>query len=93
MSQPGEPQDSLLRAPIDSVEYYMLTLNSHLAYKQLRALRLAAKANKNPPTETLLAGGLLSYSERGTAYIEELRAMIRVNNLSQFDQIKLTSAP
>ncbi|MBT5200133.1 MAG: bax protein, partial [Gammaproteobacteria bacterium] len=37
--------------------------------------------------------GLLSYSERGEAYIEELRAMIRVNNLGQFDQANLDPAP
>ena len=46
-----------------------------------------------PLTGTRLAGGLLSYSERGEAYIEELRAMIRVNNLGQFDQVNLPLAP
>jgi Bax protein len=79
--------------PVDSVKYYMLTLNSHPAYQKLRDIRLQARANNTPPTGTLLAGGLLSYSERGEAYIEELRAMIRVNNLSRFDQVNPASAP
>jgi Bax protein len=78
---------SKFAAPVDGVKYYMQTLNSHPAYKKLRDLRLAARANNTPITGTLLAGGLLSYSERGEAYIEELREMIRFNNLGQFDQV------
>ena len=84
---------STFNRPVDGVKYYMQTLNSHPAYKPLRDLRLAARTNNTPLTGTLLAGGLLSYSERGEAYIEELRAMIRVNNLGQFDQVNLTLAP
>ena len=71
----------------------MQTLNSHPAYKTLRDLRLDARTNTTPLTGTLLAGGLLSYSERGEANIKELRAMIRVNNLDQLDQVNLTLAP
>jgi Bax protein len=84
---------STFKTPVDSVKYYMQTLNSHPAYKTLRDLRLDARTNTTPLTGTLLAGGLLSYSERGEAYIKELRAMIRVNNLGQFDQVNLTLAP
>jgi Bax protein len=80
-------------ALVDSVKYDMLTLNSHPAYKNLRDLRLEARTNNTPLTGTLLANGLLSYSERRAACIEELRAMIRVNNLSQFDLASLASAP
>lgn len=83
---------STFNAPVDSVKYYMLTLNSHPAYKKLRQLRSQARANNDPLTGTHLSGGLLSYSERGTAYIEELRAMIRVNNLSRFNQATSTPA-
>ena len=84
---------SKFAAPVDSVKNYMLTLNSHPAYKKLRDLRLEARNNDTPLAGALLAGGLLSYSERGEAYIEELRAMIRVNNLGQFDQANLDPAP
>ena len=84
---------STFKTPVDSVKYYMQTLNSHPAYKKLRDLRLEAR-NKHTPLEgARLAGGLLSYSERGGAYIEELRAMIRINNLNQFDQANLDPAP
>lgn len=84
---------STFNAPVDSVKYYMLTLNSHPTYKKLRELRSQARANNKPLTGTLLSDGLLSYSERGTAYIKELRAMIRVNNLSRFNQTTSTPAP
>ena len=84
---------STFKTPVDSVKNYMQTLNSHPAYKKLRDLRLEARNNDTPLAGALLAGGLLSYSERGEAYIEELRAMIRVNNLGQFDQANLDPAP
>ena len=84
---------SKFNTPLGGVKYYMQTLNSHPAYKTLRDLRLASRNNNTPLTGTLLAGGLLSYSERGEAYIEELRAMIRVNNLGQFDQVNLILVP
>ena len=71
----------------------MQTLNSHPAYKKLRDLRFAPRVNNTPMTGTLLAGGLLAYSERGAAYTEELRTMIRINNLGQFDQTNLVLAP
>jgi Bax protein len=71
----------------------MQTLNSHPAYKKLWNLRFAARVINTPMTGTLLAGGLLAYSERGAAYTEELRTMIRINNLGQFDQTNLVLAP
>ena len=86
-------QVSTFNAPVDSVKYYILTLNSHPAYKKLKDLRLEARNNHTLLTGALLAGGLLSYSERGEAYIEERRAMIRINNLSQFDQVNSAPAP
>ena len=101
MNQAGVPRGSPLKATTTLVfgagqaivKNYMLTLNSHPAYKKLRDLRLEARNNHTPLAGARLAGGLLSYSERGEAYIEELRAMIRINNLSQFDQANLDPAP
>lgn len=84
---------SRFKTPVDSVKNYMLTLNSHPAYKKLRDLRVTARNTHTSAPGALLAGGLLSYSERGEAYIKELRAMIRINNLDQFDQGDLDPAP
>lgn len=65
----------------DSVRSYLKNLNTHLAYAPLRDLRAEAIANHQPVTGHLLAKGLESYSERGMEYIEEIQAMIRINNL------------
>jgi Bax protein len=58
---------------------YMRNLNSHPAYKDLRAIRLQLSEDDKKVTGHALAEGLIRYSERGEEYIEELRQMIRVN--------------
>lgn len=61
------------------VTKYMNTLNRHFAYEDLRYIRAVFRGTQKPVTAELLAEGLLHYSERGQAYVEELQAMIRVN--------------
>ena len=63
------------------VAYYLLTLNSHPAYKDLRVLRSQLRSTGTPVTGHLLAEGTMRYSERGQDYVEEIRAMIRINHL------------
>ncbi|QJR79310.1 mannosyl-glycoprotein endo-beta-N-acetylglucosamidase [Alteromonas pelagimontana] len=58
---------------------YMRNLNRHYAYRDLRNIRSTLRANQLPVTGVALAEGLLNYSERGVAYVEELQAMIRFN--------------
>lgn len=62
-----------------SVKSYMRNINTHGAYLDLRLLR----EQKRLDNQDILAGdlitGLSSYSERGVDYIDELRAMIRIN--------------
>ena len=62
-----------------SVQSYFRNLNTHNAYAELRAKRAQLRAEKKPIEATELTEGLLSYSERGDAYIEELNDMIRHN--------------
>lgn len=62
-----------------SVRSYLRNLNTHPAYYEMRQLR-AEQREQNQTIRALdLTPGLLSYSERGEAYVEELNAMIRVN--------------
>ena len=68
-------------SPKESVASYLNNLNTHNAYAQLRSIRSNAVKNGEPITGYLLAAGLGKYSERGEAYIEEIRTMIRVNHL------------
>ncbi|WP_019531364.1 glucosaminidase domain-containing protein [Dasania marina] len=70
---------------VDSVKSYMLNLNRHYAYTQLRAIRNELRSNQQSLSGAAMAGGLVGYSERGEAYIEELREMIRFNQWAQFD--------
>ena len=58
---------------------YMRNLNRHKAYKDLRSIRARLRMNQMPVTGMALAEGLMKYSERGAAYVEELQAMIRFN--------------
>lgn len=62
-----------------SVRSYLHNLNTHRAYRELRATRAAARAAGREATGVELAGGLSRYSERGEAYVEEIRSTIRVN--------------
>ncbi|RXS44437.1 peptidoglycan hydrolase [Idiomarina sp. 29L] len=63
----------------DSVKSYMRNINTHGAYLDLRLLREQKRLENKAITASDLIVGLESYSERGVEYIEELRAMIRIN--------------
>ena len=67
--------DSLSQA----VSTYFNNLNRHPAYSRLREIRHELRNNQRPITAEALADGLMSYSERGQAYIDELHRMIRIN--------------
>ena len=69
----------------ESVTAYILNLNTHRAYRGLRALRQEARRNGVRPDGVTLAAGLEPYSERGEEYVELLRSMIRVNRLAPLD--------
>jgi len=66
------------RSPADSVESYMLNLNTHDAYKPL------------PVTGVALSYGLGKYSERGDEYGKEIREMISFNKLAVLDKLDLS---
>jgi len=68
-----------------SVRSYMHNLNSHPAYQTLRKERALLRRQGEAITGEALAGGLMSYSTRGKDYIEDVRQMIRHNNLQDLD--------
>lgn len=72
-------------SPYRSVRAYIQNLNRHPTYQQLREARIRARDNGELAAGTALAAGLIGYSERGEEYVEEIRSMIRYNNLSYFD--------
>ena len=70
-----------------SVRSFMLTLNRHRAYAQLRAHRTHLRAQGLTPGGLDLAPYLHAYSEIGDAYIQRILITIRANALSDFDGI------
>lgn len=74
---------------LDSVRAYVGNLNTHRAYRSFRSLRAKLRRSEAPLDGALLAGTLLSYSERGEAYVDDLRAIISANNLDRLDDARL----
>jgi len=72
-------------SPRHSVERYMHNINNHEAYTGLRMKRAELRKNAEPIDGSALVDGLERYSERGQDYIDELRNMIRIDDLTRFD--------
>ncbi len=72
--------------PLDAVAAYARNLNTHRAYTKLRAMRAKIRGENRKPTGHELAGTLDKYSERGQAYIDGLRTIMRVNKLAPTDE-------
>lgn len=62
-----------------SVVAFVRNLNTHFAYQELRAMRLEERQMDDRVSSDTITAGLMSYSERGQDYIDELNQMIRIN--------------
>lgn len=69
----------------DGVNYYTRMINTHIAYKALRRIRANQREEGQFLSGSKLAEGLIKYSERGDAYVQEIKAMIRTNKLAQYN--------
>ena len=67
----------------DGVRRYMNNINSHRAYADFRHIRATLKPSE--PAGIALAEGLKHYSERGRDYVQDIKRMIRSNQLARFD--------
>lgn len=74
-----------------SVRSYARNLNGHFAYGLFRKERALMRARNSAVDGSLLAGTLGAYSERGDAYIETIRLIIRANDFSKYDRARLSS--
>lgn len=79
--------------PFDSVRGYFINLMSHPSYDAFRQLRAQQRAAGEPLDSMVLADGLLSYSERGQAYVDDLKGIISYNDLDRADQAVLRDEP
>jgi len=73
----------------ESLRAYMLNLNSHRAYAELRRKREQLRLSGKYPDGPTLAHGLKAYSERGSAYIRDIKRMIRENRFTLFSNAQL----
>jgi Bax protein len=69
----------------DAVDAYFQNLNTFPSYQGLRLIRHTLRQKAKPIDGMALTEGLRSYSERGEAYIHELRKMIEHNDLQRRD--------
>ncbi len=72
-----------------SVRDYIHNLNIGHAYEELRALRSHMRQAGLPLDAMALAAGLTRYSQRGEAYVEEIRSIIRSNRLEVLAEVGL----
>lgn len=73
----------------DSVRHYMHNLNVGFAYRAFRAKREALRLEGKPLDPMVLAGQLDRYSQRGDAYIAEVRRIILLNGLNRLGPLQL----
>jgi Bax protein len=77
--------DALLK----SAQSYALNLNTHRAYRAMRAKRAEMRDAGKPLDGYVLASTLDGYSELGQKYVRYVRRMIKENRLSTLDQARL----
>ena len=78
--------DSLL----ESVNSYILNLNTHQAYKGLRSFRLSQYNMGKNITGNDMANFLDKYAEIGVDYVIKVKKMIETNQLSKYENSILT---
>jgi len=83
--QLGDHRIASYEWPFDSVRAYFINLSSNPAYKDFRRLRADLKAAGKRVSSIALADGLKRYSERGQAYVDTLKSIMRVNRLDMAD--------
>ncbi len=73
-----------------SISAYMINLNTHNAYSDLREKRAALREKNQKITGHILAGQLTKYSERGEVYVKSLRSLMEYNVLGPTDDAYLS---
>jgi len=69
----------------------MDTLNKHPAYDSLRRIRAQQRQDGLHPCSLKLADGLLYYSIRRQAYTRQLKELIDIHSLKQYDYARFKS--
>ena len=89
----GDYRISSFKWPFDSVRGYFLNMSSNPAYEDFRRIRAKLKASGKPLSSLELAEGLKKYSERGQAYVDQIKGIIQKNNLDIADDAVFRNEP
>lgn len=76
-----------------SVAGYMHNLNTHSAYEPFRRLRAEQRKGNGGLDSHRLMAGLKAYSQRGDAYIQEIRGMMKHNSYEKLAGARLAEQP
>lgn len=79
--------------PLESMRAYMMNLNSHSAYADLRKARSELRKQGRKLDGVTLAKTLTRYSERGQEYVSTLLSIMNVNQLVPTDEAYLKEDP
>ncbi len=77
----------------ESVSGYMLNLNTHNAYADLRKKRAELRKKGEKITGPVLAEQLTKYSERGEEYVKTIKSLIEYNRLAPADDAYFSKDP
>ncbi|MEN8201500.1 MAG: glucosaminidase domain-containing protein [Bacteroidota bacterium] len=77
----------------ESICAYMLNLNTHSAYADLRSKRAELRSKGEKVTGSVLSEQLTKYSERGEEYVKTLKIMMDYNHLNPVDDAYLSNDP
>lgn len=72
-----------------AVDSHAHDLNTNHAYAELRSRRAGRRAKGGLPRGRDLVSALESYSERGAAYVDSLKSIMRHHHLADFDAVEL----
>ncbi len=72
-----------------SVRAYQRNLNTHSSYKQFRLARAELRDNKMKLDSLILSNYLDKYAQTGDEYVKILKKIIKQNNLTELDDVKL----
>ncbi|RMH18475.1 MAG: hypothetical protein D6698_07015 [Gammaproteobacteria bacterium] len=78
-SEDATHEVAVFKTPADSIRNYLLNINRHQHYRDLRQIRKSIRKQNKPLIAEALALGLLRYSERGERYVESIQKMISIN--------------
>ena len=74
---------------ISSIRAYQRNLNTHSGYKEFRMARAELRDNRRNLDGLILATYLNKYAETGREYVKIIKQIIKQNNLTDFDEVKL----